>query len=261
MTRPSTAIRRLLHSTRSVLRSATTWDLRWEAGEIDEAIECYKAAIGLDPQYAEAHCNMNAPRARAGSPSRWWPSRPRTGSEAARPGAHRPPNGSNVSRRPPRWRRAARFSQRPVPASRQPGTYRVSRGRGDEETLPHCGRPVRRSAFAADSKLAADPEVGTVSTICNAVMAAAGKGEDAASSMRRNARLRHQGSDRLRRHLRALDKLLASGPPASRRAIVEKISWKQTRPRLHPRRRGPGQARGGRAEGGCSVIADVEKRS
>ena len=124
---------------------------------------------------------------------------------------------------------AARVSQRPVPASRQPGTPRVGRGLPTKK-LHRTAAGLFAGAFAADSKLADDLEVGhRFDAICNAVMAAAGKGEDAAKlDDEERARLRHQGLDWLRADLVLWTKLLASGPRASRRAIVEKMNlWKQ----------------------------------
>ena len=84
--------------------------------------------------------------------------------------------------------------------------------------------------FAADTKLATDLEVEhRFYAICNAVMAAAGKGEDAAKlDDEERARLRHQGLDWLRADLALWTKLFESGPLGSRRTVAKKMTlWKQ----------------------------------
>ena len=115
------------------------------------------------------------------------------------------------------------------------------------------------AAFAADPKLAADLEAGhRFDAICNAVMAAAGKGEDAAKLDDEEAGAPPPSGPRLAsRRPCALDQ--ATRHPArlrSRRTVAEKMTlWKQ-KPDLASIRDAAALAKltGGRAEGVRSVM-------
>ena len=200
--------------------------------KFDEAIECYKEAIGLDPQYAEAHCNMASALASQGRFAESLVAIKR---------------GHELGSKRPDWRYPSAEWVRRVEATAameaklpdflsgqfQPRDNQERIALAEvcaTKKLHRTAAGLFAGAFAADSKLAADLEVGhRFNAICNAVMAAAGKGEDAAKlDDEERARLRHQGLDWLRADLVLWTKLLASGPPASRRAIVEKMNlWKQ----------------------------------
>ena len=200
--------------------------------KFDEAIECYKAAIGLDPQYAEAHCNMASALASQGRFAESLVAIKRGHELGSKRPDWRYPSAEWVQRVEATAAMEAKLPDflsgqfQPRDNQERVALAEVSA----TKKLYRTAAGLFAGAFAADSKLAADLEVGhRFYAICNAVMAAAGKGEDAAKlDEEERSRLRHQGLDWLRADLVLWTKLLASGPPASRRAIVEKMNlWKQ----------------------------------
>jgi predicted ribosomally synthesized peptide with SipW-like signal peptide len=201
-------------------------------GEFDEAIECYKKAIALDPMYAEAHCNLGSALATQG--------RFAESLEALK-------RGHELGTKRPNWRfpSADWVRRAEADAAMEAKLPEFLSGqlqpRDNQERIGLAGicaaKKLHRTvaglyaeAFVADSKLAADLAAGhRDNAICNAFLAAVGQGEDAAQlDDSERARLRHQGLDWLRADLALWTKLLESGPPASRRAIAEKMNhWKQ----------------------------------
>ncbi len=144
------------------------------------------------------------------------------------------------------------FPQRPVPASRQPGTHRVGRGLRDEETPPCRGGPVRPRLRR---RLEAGRQSRGWASFQRDLQHGHGRRRQRRrcrpSSMTRNApRLRHQGLDWLRADLASLDQTPRIWPAcvAPNRHGENEPLEARARPRLRPRPRGFGHAHGGRAE-------------
>ena len=200
--------------------------------KFDEAIECYKAAVGLDPQYAEAHCNMASALASQGRFAESLVAIKR-GHEL---GSKRPdwpyPSAEWVRRVEVTAAMEAKLPDF-LSGQFQPRDNQERIALAEvcaTKKLHRTAAGLFAGAFAADSKLAADLEVGhRFYAICNAVMAAAGKGEDAAKLDDEERGTPPPSGPRLASRRPWLwTKLLASGPPASRRAVVEKMNlWKQ----------------------------------
>jgi tetratricopeptide (TPR) repeat protein len=201
-------------------------------GQSDTAIDWFKKAIALNPNFAEAYCNLGAA---LGNQDRFAESLPylKRGHEL----------GSNQ----PNWQipSADWVRQSEQCAAMEPKLPGFLSGqfqpRDNQERIGLAGvcaaKKLRRTAaglyagaFEADSKLADDLVAEyRYFAISNAVLAAAGEGEDAAQlDDKERSRLRHQGLDWLRADLALWTKLLESGPAASRPAIAEKMNeWRR----------------------------------
>ena len=96
--------------------------------------------------------------------------------------------------------------------------------------LHHTATRLYAAAFAADPRLADDPKAGhRYNAACDAALAAAGQGEDAARlDDQAKARLRKQALEWLRADLALRTKQLESGQPADR-AVVQRAMrhWQQ----------------------------------
>ena len=172
-------------------------------GRADEAIACYRKAIALDPKDAAPHTNLGAALANKGQLDEaiaCWRQAVRLDPKYALARA-------NLAKAEPLAARMALAWDR-LPALRN-GSYTPA---DNEERLalaewcrikklPHTAAGLYAAAFAADPKLADDLGAGNrYDAACLAALAAAGRGEDAAT-------LDDQARTRLRKH--ALDWLRA----------------------------------------------------
>src|SRR5262249_20202353 len=153
-----------------------------DKGQVDAAIACYRKAIEIDPRYAEAHCNLGDALKRQGrfaeslaayrrGPERGT-KRPRWAHPPPAPGPHAQAGAPPCAR----------------PASLQgafrPGDTRERLGLAGvchAKKLHHQAAGLYSAAFAADPRLADDFEGEPHrAAACNAALAAAGVGADAA---------------------------------------------------------------------------------
>jgi serine/threonine-protein kinase len=180
-------------------------------GQVDEAIACYKQAIEIDPKYADSHCNLGSALASQGHFAE---------SLAAYQRGHK------LGMKKPGWgypsavwvRQAERMAALEAKLlAFQMGAYQP-KGNAERQGLVlvchakkfhHAATGLYAQAFAADVKLVADARTGLrYEAACQAALASAGQGEDAAKlDARERARLRKQALDWLRADLT----LLAAG--------------------------------------------------
>ena len=112
-------------------------------------------------------------------------------------------------------------------------------------------------AIASDPKLGDDRRTQhRYNAACAAALAGAGQGKDVPPPDDvAKAKLRGQALDWLKADLGAWTKLLESGPPQARPAIVQTLQhWKVTPTWRASASRGPGQAPRGRAEGVANTL-------
>jgi serine/threonine-protein kinase len=201
-------------------------------GQVDEAIACFKKAIELEPNYAEAHCNLGGALRRQGR-------------FAESLSAYQ--RGHELGRKQPDWRypstvwareaewMAAMESKltaflegefQPKDTAERLGLAGVCYARKLHATAAR----VYADAFAADPKLADDLKTGhRYNAACDAALAAAGQGEDAARlDDKEKARFRKQALDWLRADLALHTKQLESDRSAERTAAQDKLrQWQQ----------------------------------
>jgi serine/threonine-protein kinase len=196
-----------------------------DLGQVDEAIACYRKAIALDPKYAEAHCNLGHALSSQG--------RFAEALAAFKRGHELGTKRSDWTYPSAAWvRQATRLAvlEEKLPAflkgevkprdmAERVGLIAVCRAR----KLHHAAARLYADAFAADSKLANDLRAQRrYNAACQAALAAAGEGEDAARlDDAAKAKLRGQALDWLKAELAAWGKLLDSGPPQARPTIVQ----------------------------------------
>jgi serine/threonine-protein kinase len=197
-------------------------------GQYDEAIGCYRRAVELDPRFAGAHMNLAVALSVTGQMG-----------EAIAYFRKAIELGANFTWFRPQLAKA----QRPVavrgelPAS-QKGSATMTRIEGliglagwcQNQKLHHASTRLCAEAFAADPRLAADLVAGhRYNAACSAALAAAGKGEDAATldDMER-ARLRKQALDWLRADLALWTSQLDTHTPADRASASTALRpWQQ----------------------------------
>jgi tetratricopeptide (TPR) repeat protein/serine/threonine protein kinase len=198
-----------------------------DRGSMDEAMACWRRTIELDPKYAEAHCNLGHALASQG----------RFAESLA---AHRRGHELGSKRRgwpypSARWVRQAETNaamEAKLPALLK-GEFRPRDGKEclalagvcQAWKFHHAAARLYADAFAADAKLAGDLKAGhRCNAACNAALAAAGQGEDAARlDDRERARLRKQTLDWLRADLALRTRQMKSelpGEAAQARAVL-----------------------------------------
>jgi tetratricopeptide (TPR) repeat protein len=158
-------------------------------GQLDEATACFKKAIAVDPKFAQARTLLAQAERLA----------------AARDKLPAFQNGSYA------------------PAS---NAERLSLAEWCQiKKLHHTATRLYAAAFAAAPKLADDLKAGhRYNAVCDAALAAAGQGEDAAKlDDKEKARLRQQALDWLRADLALPTKQLESGQPAERTAAQQAL--------------------------------------
>ena len=201
-------------------------------GQMDKAIESYKAAVALDPLYAEAYCNMASALASRGRFAESLVAIKR---------------GHELGSKRPDWRypsaewlghvEATAAMEAKLPAflkgEFQPGDTKERLGLAEVchgKKLYQNGTTLFAAAFAADSKVADDLGAGyRYTAACAAALAAAGLGEDAAGlDDKERTRLREQALDWLRADLALRTKQLGTGNPADRAAVQAAVRhWQQ----------------------------------
>ncbi len=160
-----------------------------EKGQLDEAIACFKKAIELDPKYALAHNNLAQTQRLVAA---------RDKLPAFQKGAYTP--ASNEERLAlAEWCQIKKFH--------------------------HTATGLFAAAFATDPKLADDlKSARRYNAACNAALAAAGQGEDAAKlDDKERARLRQQALDWLKADLALRAKQSETGKPADRAAVQKAL--------------------------------------
>ena len=198
-----------------------------QKGQLDEAIACFKKAITLDSKFAEPHCNLGHALAHQGLFAE---------SLAAFKRGH------ELGTKQPGWRypsvawvrqaeaKAALEAKLPAFLNRefQPGDNQerlVLVTVCQAKKLHQAATGLYIAAFATDSKLASNIQTGhRYDAACNAALAAAGQGEDAAKlDDAAKAKLRGQAHDWLKADVAALTKLLDSGSLQARPYIVKTL--------------------------------------
>jgi Flp pilus assembly protein TadD len=201
-------------------------------GQLDEAIASYRKALELDPKNAEAHCNLGHALRGLGRLAE------------ALAALHR---GHELGSKQPGWRypsaewvrqaeslaaleaRLPAFLQgefKPKDTTERLGLVGVCQAK----KLHHAAAHLYVDAFDADPKLAEDPKAGhRYNAACDAALAAAGHGEDAAKlDDKEKARLRKQAVDWLRADLALRSKQLEAGQPTDRPATQRALRhWQQ----------------------------------
>jgi serine/threonine-protein kinase len=167
-------------------------------GQLDEAIACFKNAIALDPKYTKARSNLAHTERLAAV---------RDKLPAFQNGSYTP--ASNAERLA-----LAEWCQ--------------------IKKLHRTATRLYAEAFAADPKVAEDLAADhRYSAACHAALAAAGQGEDATKlGDQDRARLRNQALGWLGADLVVYTKLIASGPPAARDFVLNKLQHWQRDPDL-----------------------------
>ncbi|MGO9466151.1 MAG: tetratricopeptide repeat protein [Isosphaeraceae bacterium] len=197
-------------------------------GQLDEAIACYKKAIELDPRDATFHNNLGTALADKGE----FDEAIAFLRKAIELNPKRAETRSNLARVE---RMAAGRDKLPA---FQNGTYTPASNAERLALADFCqikklhntAVGLYAAAFAADPKLADDLSAGhRYNAACYAALAEAGKGEDASKlDDKDRALLRRHALHWLKADLAAWGKLLASGPPQVRPAIMQTLSHWQT---------------------------------
>ena len=197
-------------------------------GKVDEAIACHRKAIELDPKVAAAHTNLGKALYGKGQLD-----------EAIA-------SFKNVIELDPKFApvrsnlaQAERMAAaRDKLAAFQNGSYTPANAAErlglaewcQLKKLHHTATSLYAAAFAADPKLADSLEAGRrYNAACNAALAAAGQGEDAAKlDDKERTRLRQQALDWLRADLALRTKQLETGKPANRAEVQKTLRhWQQ----------------------------------
>jgi tetratricopeptide (TPR) repeat protein len=203
-----------------------------DKGQVDEAIACFQKTIELDPKHAEAQCNLGGALAKQGRFVESLAALKRGHELGTKKSGWRYPSAAWV-----REAEAKAAMEAKLPAFQkdefQPGDNQerlALAGVCEVKKLHKAAAGLYAAAFAADPKLADDlGGARRYNAACNAALAAAGKGEDAAKlDDAAKATLARQALDWLKADLTVLTKLLESGPPQARPFIVQTLSrWKQ----------------------------------
>ena len=229
-------------------------------GKRDEAAAEYREAIRARPDHAEAHCNLGLIRLAEGDYAGAVDLLRRGHELGTKQAGWRYPSAQWV----------AQAERTAAIAGRLPALLKgEERPKDTLERLAvaqmlydrQCHAAAARfwaEALEADPKLVDDRQAGhRYNAACTAALAGAGQGkDDPPPDEAAKAKLRRQARDWLKAELIAWTRLLESGPPQARPAIVQTVShWRQdSRPGRHPRRRGAGQAPPGRAGGMSNAL-------
>jgi serine/threonine-protein kinase len=199
-----------------------------DKGQLDEAIACDRKAIELDPKYAAAHTALGSALFDKGQ------------FDEAIASYHKAieldPKYAAARTHLAKAQRLAAVRDK-LPAF-QNGSYTPASNEERVGLAEWCriqklhGTSTRlyAEAFATDPRLADDLEAAhRYNAGCSAALAAAGKGEDAATlDDVERARLRKQAVDWLRANLALRTKELESGTPAARAAVLKALRpWQQ----------------------------------
>ncbi len=197
-------------------------------GQLDKAIVCYKKAIELNPPHAAAHYNLGLALAGKGQVDE--------AIACYKKAIELDPKLAGARDSLAQAERLASARDK-LPAF-QNGSYKPASSEErvaliewcKSKKLHHTLVGLYADAFAADPKLAADLQAGhRYDAACLAALAAAGQGEDAAKlDDRERKRLRTQALDWLRADLALHEKQLATGKPADRAEVQQKLShWQK----------------------------------
>jgi serine/threonine protein kinase/Flp pilus assembly protein TadD len=197
-------------------------------GQVDAAIASYKNALALIPDRAEFHCNLGLAMQQQGRFAEALAAL-RRGHELGRKRADWSyPSAEWVRQAEPLAALEGKLpaylegDYQPRDTAERLALVAVCQAR----KLHHAATRLYADAFAADPKLGDDPRAAhRYTAACQAALAAAGRGGDAAAL--EAAKLRRQALDWLKAELAAGGKLLA-GPPQGRPAIVQFLRhWQQ----------------------------------
>jgi len=200
--------------------------------KLDLAIAEYRTAIRLKPDYAEAHCNVGQILQQQGD-------------FAGALEMYR--KGHELGSRRPDWsypsaQWVAEAERKLALAKRLPAMLRgEDKPRDNAERLTFAQMAYDRKHVAVAARLwaealASEPKLGDdrqtmprYNAACAAALAAAGQGKDELPpDDAAKAKLRQQALDWLKTELTAWGKLLESGPPQARPAILQTVDhWKQ----------------------------------
>jgi serine/threonine-protein kinase len=214
---------------------------------LDEAIACFRRAIDLDPEFAEAHVNLG--RALCGK-----------GDFRAALASLR--TGHALGSRQPGWphptavwiKQYERFVQLDdLLAAIREGKARpagpaecveLAEFCRSEKQCPAAAVQFFTEAFAAEPKLAADPRAAhRYHAAQAAALAGCGRGQDAVGlSAAERARLRRQALEWLRADLALGTKERAAGSPQARQAVADRMQEWLSEPSLAGVRDAPGLA-------------------
>jgi serine/threonine-protein kinase len=201
-------------------------------GQLDEAIACYRKAIALDPKLAEAHCNLGDVLSNQGRFAQALAAYQRGHELGRKQSGWRYPSAEWVRRAE---RLAALEAELPAFLKGQFEPKDTAERLGlavvcQAKKRHHAATRVYADAFAADPRLADDSRsLHRYNAACQAALAAAGQGEDAAGlDEKERARLRNQALDWLRADLAGYVKLTESGRPAARAFVRQQLKhWQQ----------------------------------
>jgi tetratricopeptide (TPR) repeat protein len=208
----------------------------YDKGQFDKAIDCYRKCIDLAPNHAGAHCNLGATLARQG----------RFAESLA---AYK--RGHELGTKQPRWGSPSAEWVRQAEATaaleaKLPEFLKGEFQPGDNKErlalavvcvgkkLHHAATGLYAAAFAADPRLADERQTPhRFNAACNAALAAAGQGEDAAQlDDQERSRLRKQALNWLRADLALYTKQRESDKPADHVAAQQSLSQWQRDPDL-----------------------------
>jgi tetratricopeptide (TPR) repeat protein len=201
-------------------------------GQVDEAIACYRKAIQVNPQDAFAHINLGHALASQGRFAESLAVYKRVHELGTKQPGWRYPSAEWV-----RQAEAKAAMEAKLPAFRE-GRFRPSDNKErlsllgicQARKLHHTAAGLYAATFAADPKLADDLRGGhRYNAACEAALAAAGQGEDAAKlDDKEQIRLRMQALDWLRADLALLSKQLETGKPVDRAAVQQALRhWQE----------------------------------
>jgi tetratricopeptide (TPR) repeat protein len=199
-----------------------------EKKQLDEAIACFRKAIALDSKLAIHHNSLGLALATKGQVDE--------AIACFRKALALNPNYARARGHLARWERLAAI--RDKLAAFQNGTYTPATPSERLDLVEWCqvkklhqtAAGLYTAAFAADPRLADDlPAAHRYNGACHAALAAAGKGDDAATlDDKERTRLRHQALAWLRADLALWAKQLGADQPADRVAVQQTLgSWQQ----------------------------------
>ncbi len=195
-------------------------------GDYDRAIVCFRKAIELDPKVAIAHSSLGLALQRKGQLDEAiasWRRGAELGDESARASL------AQAERQAAARDRFADFKN----GRYTPATVTEHLGLAEWCQIKKLHQAATRQyadAIAGDPRLADDLIAGhRYNAACNAALAAAGQGDDAAKlDDKERRRLRQQGLDWLKADLAAWGNRLDSSPSQNRPAIVQTLShWQK----------------------------------